>query len=183
VNRGDDFSVRRPLAKLLAKLPDQNVDVPVVGEPLTVADPVHELVAVHHLAGFFHERQQQLVLAGGELTRFALWIENFALVEIEREARKVTRVALAFLALLDVYSADEITGAAQQFARIERLGDVVVRPGLKAEDAVDLVILAGDQDDADIRTGRISRVSVNPSLPGNLMSSKTRMTSVSRTSL
>src|SRR3954468_22744421 len=40
----------------------------------------------------------------------------------------------------------------QQFARIERLGNIVVRPGLQAYDTVHRVTRGGDHDDADPAT-------------------------------
>ena len=48
-------------------------------------------------------------------------------------------------------AAQQIPRPAQQLTRIEGLGDVIVRATLESEDAVDLFLLAGDQNDPDIR--------------------------------
>jgi hypothetical protein len=54
---------------------------------------------------------------------------------------------------LQLAPAQQRPGAGQQLAQLHRLGDVVVARQLQAQDAVDLAVLLGDEDDAD-RAGR-----------------------------
>lgn len=60
-------------------------------------------------------------------------------------------MSLALLTLLNMHAANEIAGAAEQLAWIERLGHVIVSTGFQSEYAIDLLVFAGNQDDADVR--------------------------------
>ncbi|MCY1450383.1 hypothetical protein D9M71_671850 [compost metagenome] len=49
------------------------------------------------------------------------------------------------------HAADQVLRPRHQFARVYRLADVVVGAAFEADDAVDVVVAPGDEDDADLR--------------------------------
>ena len=65
-----------------------------------------------------------------------------------------------------------------QLARRERLGDVVVDPGLEARDLVRLVGARGHHDDRQLARARVARAAAcanaSPDCPGSIQSSSTR---------
>ncbi len=153
MNGSDDFRIRRAFAKLLTQLADQHVDVAIIREPLAIADPVHQLIAIHDFAGLFHERQQQLIFARRQLDHFGFWRSQFAFVQIEFPAFEGADVIAFALALLDLYPTDKIACAAEQFPGVKRLCNVIVSAALQSEDAVNLFLLGSHQNDTDVGFG------------------------------
>ena len=76
---------------------------------------------------------------------------QFAFVEIQRPSLKTALESFLFLLFLCPDSPQQVLDPRQQFARIERFGDIIVGAALKANNAVDLFVFTGDEDDAHVR--------------------------------
>ena len=125
-------------------------DVRVLGVAL-----LHELAARLDVAGMAGERLQEQELGDGQRHGGAVPLRGVALqIEDERAAAEDLVVVLfarrrARRRLEEREAPEQHADARHELAHRERLAEIVVRSELEAEDAVELVVLGGDEDDRE----------------------------------
>jgi len=116
------------------------------------ADGARQAVTVDHLAGVAHQQRERLELAARQRHVGALRVAQPVAGQVQRPAREAED--LLVVVMPPTGAAQQALDPRQQFARIEGLGDVVVRAHLEPDDLVDVVVAAGHEDDADRRIAR-----------------------------
>mmetsp|Transcript_21671 Transcript_21671/g.84405 ORF Transcript_21671/g.84405 Transcript_21671/m.84405 type:complete len:428 (+) Transcript_21671:1981-3264(+) len=133
----------------LAQPRDLHVQAAVEGLELAAAGELGQLVAAQGLARVAHQGLEHRELAGGQRQLLAV-LGQPAQREVELEGaegdghRLLARRARGFGRRA---AAQHRVDAGQQFARIEGLGEIVVRADLQADDAVHVLDLGGQHDD------------------------------------
>ena len=101
------------------------------------------------------QRQEQVVVATGQFDHHALGIDEVAPQRVEHPAFEHVapgpdgRLAVARA----VGAAQHRIDPGQQFTRVERLGEIVVRADFETDDAIGLVPLGGEHDHRRLRLG------------------------------
>src|SRR5690606_33129693 len=128
----DDFRTQ-----LLADAGDEDLDRVRIAVEILIVDMLDQFGAADHLALVVHEVAQQLVFLRRQLDRLAL----------ERDAAR-TRVEPhvaggQFAGGIARGAADQRAQTGDQFFRLERLDEIVVRPGVEPGDLVGPAIARG----------------------------------------
>ena len=118
------------------------------------ADRARQAVAVDHLADVAHQQREHFELAPRQRHVRALRVAQPAAGQVQRPAGETENLLVFAAAAPRTRAPQQALDPRQQLARIEGLGDVVVRAHLEADDLVDVVVAAGEQDDADRRVAR-----------------------------
>lgn len=125
-----------------------NVDGAVERHGGAPTRPVQQLVAVQHPLRMRQEHHQQVELGTGQLHRLALGIGQVARTGVQRPAGKGVEPGGDLPRQVSVVRAAQYRARpGDQFARVKRLGQVVVGAQLDADDSVHCVALRGDHDD------------------------------------
>ncbi len=109
-------------------------------------DRIEQLVAAEHAARVFHEELDQAVFGRADLQLPAAPFHPVR-HRVEPEVARLDRLA----GQRGPHAPQHGRDAGQQFARGERLGDIVVGPGLQAAHPVILALARGQHDDGDVR--------------------------------
>ncbi len=140
-------SARVRVVELGAQAAHQHIHRAILRRPVVPAHRARQAVAVDDLAGVAHQQREHLELAARQrhvLPRAVAQPAPRQLQHPAREAQAVRRLRRPRRA-----APQQALDAGQQLARVEGLGHVVVGPHLEPNDLVDVVVAAGDQDDAD----------------------------------
>jgi hypothetical protein len=119
-----------------------NVDRAVKCLGRLAAQDVHELLARQHAPGAFGQRKQQVELVRGQCARLAVDAHQ-PRAAVDGEPAEAQLVA----GRLRAAPAQQGAHAGQQFARLERLRQVIVGADLQPDDAVERVALGGKHQD------------------------------------
>src|SRR5690606_7691244 len=127
------------------------VDRAVERLPAAPGDQLEQVLAPDDLIGVVDQGLEQLKLRRGQVDRLAARRGQGAPGEVEPPAGEAHHGGRGGAGALSG-PAQHAAHAGEQFAQMERLGDVVVGADLEADGAVDRVALAGQDHDADVRS-------------------------------
>ena len=99
------------------------------------------------------EGTQQLKLAFGQRTELTVLKTELAPIVVQRTALAHRHHDPRWRGALQArmaHATDQVLGPRQDLARIEGLGDVLIGAAFEADDALDLVLPPGHQDDANL---------------------------------
>src|SRR5205823_3759031 len=147
---------RRPLRIVLefpAKPPDLDIDRSVEWPCFSIAGEIEQPIAGQHLIGVIYKSGEQVEFPGGQPDLLTRGREQLPAGEIEVPAgesgpRFGYRLPLCVAAR---GPAQHALDPRQQLPQVKRLGQVVVRSHFEANDAVDDLAAAGQDDDPDAR--------------------------------
>ncbi|MNN01226.1 hypothetical protein D3C81_1138370 [compost metagenome] len=108
------------------------------------------------MAGVAQEHAEQLELAVGQRGFAAVAVDQAAAVDVQQPVGEALVVGAygrtgGGRAARMAHAAHQVLRPRHQFARVDRLAHVVVGAAFEADDAVDVVVAPGDEDDADLR--------------------------------
>jgi hypothetical protein len=129
--------------EFLTQAGNRHVDGAVERVRLASPGPVQQLLAGKHAAGSLDKAGEQIELGTGQSDLFAIRTLKRARIQIHHEPlKRMAAVAGAFC--LTACASQDRPHPRQQFARIERLGQIVVRAHFQAEHSVDILALGGE---------------------------------------
>ena len=146
---------RDPSPRRRRRPADLHVDGAIQGVGFLALRHLHQLIPAEHPVRMVEKDPQQAVFGTADGRHHAAGRDQVALPGIEHP------LAEADLALLlgaqvrrqAAGAAQDDLDACQQFARAERLGQVVVGAHLQSDDAVGLLAARGEHDDRDVGVG------------------------------
>ena len=147
------------LARVVAQPPPQaadlHVDAAVQRVGLLALGHLDQLVAVEHAVRMGEEDPQQPVLGAADRRDHARGRHQVPVGRVEHPVAKadLALVLGAQVGRQAARAAQDDLDARQQFARAERLGQVVVGAHLQADDAIGFLAARGQHDDRDVGVG------------------------------
>jgi len=143
------------IAQLLADFADVHIDAAVEGGKLAAEDGIHQVLAGHDASSFAQQDVQQIKSDGGQLDRLAI-LANDSSGRIKlniTDPHDFGDLSLDGSALFSgLGSTQDGTNAGHQFARIERLGKIVVRTDFQAYNSVHIFPAGRKQQDGNARS-------------------------------
>ena len=151
-DQGGRFRIGFDLAPQTA---DLIVDGAIEGLGRAALCEIEQLVARKNLVGMGNKSKQQVVFPGRKRHRNTFGIDKAALAGLQDPVRK--GIALKFGSTLahdaSAHAAQDHADAGHQLARVEGLGDIVIRPHLEADDSLGIFGAGCQKDDGDIAVG------------------------------
>src|SRR5262249_59298678 len=129
-NRADERRAFCVVTQLLPNAADEDVDRPIVGIRIEASHGLHDPIASEHAAAVAHQQSQHLELGG----RQRQWLPFQG--RRPRGPVHLQRAEPEDLILVARAAAEHRLPARDELARLERLGDVIIRAELEADDAV-----------------------------------------------
>ena len=166
VKEAHTFIDNLQIFSLLANVADVNANRARFAIELIAPNAIEQEVAREHFAAAEHEQLQKLELLQRQRQLFAV-AERFVIADVDRQTADMKN---AFFLILRCGAAQQRLYAGDQLANRERLGDVVVRAQLEAQDLVHFVALCRQ---AVVGALFRRRQTSMPSMPGSIMSSNT----------
>ncbi len=132
---------------------DQHVDAAFERTGIAALGEIEQALARQHAARPLAEGSQQVELGAGHRHSGAGRIAQLAQPEIDppSEKRQRGRAVGGADGLGGGLAAQHRVDPCQQFARIERFGEIIVRAHFEAEDAIDILAARGQHDDRHLR--------------------------------
>src|SRR5437879_1319493 len=149
----DDLRSARGIAEDLPQPADPHVDAAVERIGLAAPQQLGELGSREHAVGGGQQHGQQAVFGAAQGDRLARSVDEVAGRRVEPPAveHEAAHAVGARLTGRMGGPAQHRLDAAEQLARIERLGDVVVGAELESDNAVHILAARGEHDDGHLR--------------------------------
>lgn len=139
------------VVQLSAQAADQDIDAAMPAFFHVAAECRLQTLAAEHFPGVLYQCGQQLIFAAGKTMPRSILRKQRAAVQVELPGTETDNRRVVAHHHGTAPAAQQGFDAREQFARIERLADIIVSADLKTDDAIDVIVLLADEDDADVR--------------------------------